>query len=271
MDYVGKSLTLQGVISLAVFCVTQLIALSLFVTLICMTAGIIFIGIVFDLPRSSRFEKLAISISKKKTWYLLKRCFPIVVAAVACGAAPSIPRQILSALDGTTALGIYASVAAPVTIIQMGASYIYNPLLGYFSEAYADRNMNQLASLLLKASTGIAALGVIAAIALGLFGKPLLTLMFGNSIAPYAYLMMPVIVCSMITAYVWFLNDVLVALRHFKGSFIGNVCAAALSIPAACAFIPQFGMNGVSFATIAAYTISAFIMLVTLLKMFRSQ
>ena len=271
MDYIGKSLTLQGVISLAIFCVTQLIALSLFVTLICMTAGIFFIGIVFDLPRSSRFEKLAISISKKKTWYLLKRCFPIVVAAVACGAAPSIPRQILSALDGTTALGIYASVAAPVTIIQMGASYIYNPLLGYFSEAYADRNMNQLASLLLKASTGIAALGVIAAIALGLFGKPLLTLMFGNSIAPYAYLIMPVIVCSMITAYVWFLNDVLVALRHFKGSFIGNVCAAALSIPAACTFIPQFGMNGVSFATIAAYTISAFIMLVTLLKMFRSQ
>lgn len=271
MDYIGKSLTMQGAVSLAVFCAMQPLAGNLTLTLCCMAVGIAIIGVLFDFPRSTRFEPLRISISRKKTWHLLKYCFPIVVAAIACGAAPSLPRQILSSLSGAEALGIYASVAAPVTIIQMGASYIYNPLLGYFSEAYAKRNMKQLATLLLKASAGIAGLGIAAAVALESLGEPLLTLMFGTSIAPYTYLLTPIIACSMITAYVWFLNDALVAFRQFKGSFVGNMCAAVLSVPASFALIPVFGMNGVSFANILAYGISALIMLVCLLAMFRKK
>lgn len=271
MDLIGKSLTMQGIVSLLIFCFVQLLNGDLVVTLALMTAGVLAIGLLFDLPRSTQFEQLEIRISRQKAWHLLRYCFPIVVAAVACGAAPSLPRQILSSIEGTTALGIYASVAAPVTIIQMGASYIYNPLLGYFSEAYAKKDMHRLSSLLMKASLGIAALGIFSAIALEFLGEPLLTLMYGDTIAPYTYLLLPAIACSMITAYVWFLNDVLVALRRFNGSFIGNVCAAVLSVPAAFILIPLFGMNGVSYANIAAYAISAIVMLTSLLLSFRHQ
>lgn len=270
MDLVGKSLTMQGVVSLLIFCIAQVLTSNLVVTLIAMTVAIIAIGLLYDLPQSTHFEPLKIGISRKKAWHLLSYCFPIVVAAVACGAAPSLPKQILSSMEGTTALGIYASVAAPVTIIQMGASYIYNPLLSYFSEAYAKKDMHHLFLLLVKASLGIAALGIVAAVALEFLGEPILTLMYGSGIAPYTYLLIPAIICSMITAYVWFLNDVLVALRKFRGSFIGNVCAAALSVPAAFAFIPLFGMNGVSFANIVAYAISALIMIISLVSSFRS-
>lgn len=271
MDYIGKSLTLQGAISLVLFCICQLIALNLTITFICMTTGVVLIGLIYDLPRSSKFEILQLGINKAKVGYLLKHCFPIVVAAIACGAAPSIPRQILSSLDGATALGIYSSVAAPVAIIQMGASYIYNPLLGYFSEAYAKKKTGQLLALLSKTSAGIAAIGFLAAIILGLFGENLLTFMFGDDIASYTYLIIPIIICSVITAYVWFLNDLLVAFRHFKSSFIGNLCAAVLSIPIAYIFIPQFGMNGVSYANIATYTISAIVMLLSILNVVRKQ
>ena len=147
----------------------------------------------------------------------------------------------------------------------MGASYIYNPLLGYFSEAYASKDIHQLTVLLLKASAAIALVGILSAIALLIMGEPLLTLMYGTQVAPYMYLMTPIIICTAVTAYVWFLNDLLVALRHFRGSFIGNTCAFALTIPAAFWFIPLFGMNGVSFAIILAYGASATIMLVCLI------
>ena len=269
MDLIGKSLTMQGAVSLIIFCTAQVITGQLALTLLLMTTGIIAIGLLYDLPRSKQFEQITIKISRKKTWHLLTYCFPIVIAAVACGAAPSIPRQILSAMEGTAALGIYASVAAPVAVIQMGASYIYNPLLGYLSDAYANRNMRQLASLLLKASAGIAAIGIVAAIALEYLGEPLLALMYGDSIVPYTYLLLPAIACAMVTAYVWFLNDILVALRKFKGSFIGNICAVVISIPASLLLIPIFGMNGVSFASIIAYGFSAIIMVVTLVSLFR--
>lgn len=264
MDYIGKSLSLQGVASLMVFCIGIALTSNLDISIIGMTAAIVLIGILYDLPRSVQFEALHIGISKKKALHLLGYCLPIVIAAVACGAAPSIPRQYLAAFSGSAALGIYASVAAPVAIIQMGASYIYNPLLGYFSEAYASNNLKRLTTLLLKVGVGIAALGVVSALALHWLGEPLLVLFFGESIAPYTYLLTPIIVVAMIAAYVWFLNDVLVAIRDFKGSFVGNIAAAVSSIPLTLYFVPLFDMNGVSFASLAAYGIGTLVMLACL-------
>lgn len=264
MDYIGKSLSMQGAASLVIFCFAMALTNSLEISIIGMTTAIVLIGIVYDLPRSTRFEALRIGISRKKALHLLGYCLPIVIAAVACGAAPSIPRQYLAAFSGSSALGIYASVAAPVAIIQMGASYIYNPLLGYFSEAYTNKNMRQLAMLLIKAAGGIAALGIISALALYWLGEPLLVLFFGESIAPYVYLLTPIIAVAMVTAFVWFLNDVLVAIRDFKGSFIGNMAAAISSIPLTLYFVPLFDMNGVSFASLAAYGFGALIMLACL-------
>ena len=264
MDYIGKSLSMQGAASLVVFCVGMTLTSNLNISIIGMTVAITLIGFVYDLPRSARFEVLHIGISRKKALHLLSYCLPIVIAAVACNAVPSIPRQYLAAFSGSTALGIYASVAAPAAIIQMGASYIYNPLLGYFSEAYADNNTKQLSVLLLKVAAGIAAVGVASALALYWLGKPILVFFFGESIAPYTYLLTPIIAIAMVTAFVWFLSDVLVAIRDFKGSFIGNMAAAISSIPLTLYFVPLFDMNGVSFASLAAYGIGVLVMLACL-------
>ena len=69
----------------------------------------------------------------------------------------------------------------------------------------------------------------------------------------------------MVTAYAWFLNDVLVTIRDFKGSFIGNMAAAVSSIPLTLYLVPLFDMNGVSFASLAAYGLGALIMLACLI------
>lgn len=268
MDYIGKSLSIQGFLSLAIFCIGMASTNSLDVSIVGMTAITALVGVLYDLPRSTKFEALSIGISKKKALHLLGYCLPIAIAAVASGAVPSIPRQYLASLYGSAALGVYASVAAPAVIIQMGASYIYNPLLGYFSEAYASRDMRQLTLLLLKTGGGIALLGFTSAVALCWLGEPLLVLFFGDSIAPYTYLLIPIIATTMVTAYVWFLNDVLVAIRNFKGSFIGNMAAAICSIPLTFYFVPLFDMNGISFASLAAYSIGALIMLGFLIATF---
>ena len=268
MDYIGKSLAAQGILSLFIFYVNFIRTSNLTITFLLMTVITIAVGATFDLPRAQQFEKLKVGISRKKVIHLFRYCFPIVIGAIACNAAPLVPRQILSSIDGVASLGVYSSVAAPVAIIQMGASYIYNPLLGFFSEAYLKKDMKQLSKLLLKASIGIAVLGVASAFALDFFGRPLLALIFGPSIASYAYLLLPIIACAMISAYVWFLSDVLVALRHFRGNFIGNVCSALLSVPMSFILIPIYGMNGVSFATFLSCGVGVLIMLSYLIKIF---
>lgn len=268
MDYIGKSLILQGILSLAAFCIVFAATKSLEFSLAVMTVSTAIVGVCYDYPRSRRFERVKLGISRKKAGHLLVYCFPIVIAAVACGAAPSIPRQVLALMDGESMLGIYASVAAPVAIIQMGASYLYNPLLSIIAEHFAKGEKKELLSLIGKVSLGIAAIGIVCAIGFEMFGAWLLELIFGPTIVPYTYLLLPIIASTIISAFVWFLNDLLVALRCFKGSFAGNVVAAAIAIPASYIFVATWDMNGVSFTSIVAYAIGALIMVAFVASLF---
>lgn len=269
MDYIGKSFILQGASSLVAFCVIFYPTQNLDISLVAMTVTTALVAICYDYPRARQFESFHIGISRKKALGLLGSCLPIVIAAIACAAVPSIPRQVLESTHGGALLGIYASVAAPVTIIQMGASYIYGPLISVFSEQYANNQAHNLIKMFIKVVVGIGIIGIVCALGFEIAGAYVLTLIFGQSIEPYTYLLLPIVVSMIISAYVWFFGDLLVALRCFKGSFVGNIAAAAAALPTALLFVSVFDMNGVSFAIIAAYSIGAILMAGYLIALFR--
>lgn len=257
MDYIGISLAMQGVSSLAIFALAFSLTQNLEITLALMSFALLVIGLVYDMPRSNGFEKLRLGITWRKTRYLLLKCLPIVIGALAMAAAVSAPRQYLFDAMGEATLGVYASVAAPVAIIQTGASYIYYPLIGYFADYYDRGEKRKLIGLLLRVTGGIALVGVACAVLLELFGAPILEMFFANNIGQYAYLLVPMIVSAMITAYVWFLNDLLIAVRDFRGNLIGSIVPLVVALACMVPFVQWWGMNGVSFTAIASYLAAA--------------
>jgi len=257
MDYIGISLAMQGVSSLAIFALAFSLTQNLEITLALMSLALLVIGLVYDMPRSNGFEKLRLGITWRKTRYLLLKCLPIVIGALAMAAAVSAPRQYLFDAMGEATLGVYASVAAPVAIIQTGASYIYYPLIGYFADYYDRGEKRKLMGLLLRVTGGIALVGIVCAVLLELFGAPLLELFFANDIGQYAYLLIPMIASAMITAYVWFLNDLLIAVRDFRGNLIGSIVPLVVALACMVPFVQWWGMNGVSFTAIASYLAAA--------------
>lgn len=257
MDYIGISLAMQGVSSLAIFALAFSLTQNLEITLALMSLALLVIGLVYDMPLSNGFEKLRLGITWRKTRYLLLKCLPIVIGALAMAAAVSAPRQYLFDAMGEATLGVYASVAAPVAIIQTGASYIYYPLIGYFADYYDRGEKRKLIGLLLRVTGGIALVGVACAVLLELFGAPILEMFFANNIGQYAYLLVPMIVSAMITAYVWFLNDLLIAVRDFRGNLIGSIVPLVVALACMVPFVQWWGMNGVSFTAIASYLAAA--------------
>lgn len=257
MDYIGISLAMQGVSSLAIFALAFSLTQNLEITLALMSLALLVIGLVYDMPHSNGFEKLRLGITWRKTRYLLLKCLPIVIGALAMAAAVSAPRQYLFDAMGEATLGVYASVAAPVAIIQTGASYIYYPLIGYFADYYDRGEKRKLIGLLLRVTGGIALVGVACAVLLELFGAPILEMFFANNIGQYAYLLVPMIVSAMITAYVWFLNDLLIAVRDFRGNLIGSIVPLVVALACMVPFVQWWGMNGVSFTAIASYLAAA--------------
>lgn len=255
MDYIGKSMIAQGILCFGAFCGVFALSQNLELAIGSMVAATCLIGVLYDVPRTRQFGPIKLGISAGKVKFLLISCLPIVAAAVACNAAPSAPRQILAFLTSDAALGIYTSVAAPVTIVQMGASYLYNPLLSIISADFAEGRRKKLVATLVKIAGGIALIGIICAIGFQFCGDAVLTLLFGASIEPYTYLLMPAVASTIVCAYFWFLDNVLVALRSFRGSFVSNIGALIASLVLSIPFIAQWGMNGVSFTCIAAFAV----------------
>lgn len=266
MDYIGKSFILQGTSTLVAFVVIYWATRNLDAAIIAMLVAAAIVLFAFDLPHCQRFEPVRISLSRKKALFFLKTSLPAVVASVAASAIFAIPKQYLALTVGSAALGIYSSVAAPALVIQMGAQYLYGPLLDIFPKLFFEGNARGFVVLLGKTVAGIVGVTVACAIVLEFIGAWALALLFGESIVPYVYLLQPIIISTAATAFLWFFGDLLITLRHFWANFAGNVVAFLAVIPLTFFCVDRWDMNGVSFAGAGACLAGVAILLFFLMK-----
>lgn len=252
MDYIGISLAAQGVLSVVAFALLFTVTQNLNITLVFMTVSIIAVGLLFDAPKTAVFANLSIAIEWKRARHLLVYCFPIVAASLACSLNPAIPRQYLLVSQGEESLGIYAAIAAPVAIIQMGINYVYYPLLGYFAQYWDNKETGKFYKLLFKVTALMVFVGAFCSIAMSQFGGPLLSVILGQAVIEHLNLINPMIVCSLATAYMWFINDLLVSMRMFKWTTIGSIISLAPTIFLTKPLVDSFEMNGVSLTLLAS-------------------
>ena len=252
MDINGISMALQGVASIVAFCAAFGITGDLSCALIAMTVGVVAVGVLYDLPATKRLTSISLGITPQKATLLFMACLPIVVANIAYGSIPSIPRQFLSSFQGDAALGIYASVAAPVAIVQAGATYIYNPLISYFAEYYVRRDKSGFVRLLKLTVVGIIGIGAVCVIGVALFAEPVLRLLYGQTVAEHTYLMYPLVVSSLSIGTLSFLNNLFVAMRTSKSMLVTNLVALVVTLGLSVPLIMSFDMNGVTYALIVS-------------------
>lgn len=268
MDYIGRSYILQGVMSLGAFCFALWLTNSLEFAVGMMGCAVVLVGLCYDLPRTRRLESVAPSMEWRRGGKTVVSLFPLVLAQVCSSAVLTIPRQHLEDVSGAAALGIYASVAAPAVIVQMGASYIYSPLLGQFASlAYSDRP--KLLRLLIRTVLGIVGIGVGCSVLLAVLGRPLLWLMYGEGVTEYVWLLQPALLCTFVTAFAWFMNDLLLAMRDYVGSFSGNAIAALVTVVISSFLVDRFGMNGVSWVGVASYGVAVLTLSVFFVRDYR--
>ncbi len=266
MDFIGISNFLQGLLSLLAFIVVFHFTENLNYALVAMIGSVGLVLFAYDMPKTFQFGSFRPSFLVPKIRKLLLKCLPIVLAGMAAAAAPSLPRQLLNSLYGPEALGIYGTLFAPVALIQMGASYLYYPLIGYYSEAYEKRDLRALKKLFLITLIAIVLIGALASLAIVLFGSQVLSFLFGTKILHYLYLLQPLIICAVLTAFMWFLNDLSQAFREFKIATIGDVLSLVVSASLMLPLVSRFSLNGVTLVAICACCISITFMAIALMR-----
>lgn len=264
LDLAGKSLMMRGALTLLSFSIALQLTSSIEVAITSMLLVSILVLLTYDARNASRFDSLFPRWNRSKFSHLFAQCLPVVMASIAAGAAMTFPKQHLEALYGTEMLGIYSSIAAPVALVQLGASYIYSPLLGSFATSFNSGDARSFFKTLGLTVTGIVAIGILAEVAAFIFGAEAISILFGADSATYSYLLAPMIVCSLLTGFYLFLSDLLLSIREFSGNCLSGMLSLAAALPLAYILVADHGMNGVSFTGIAAYSAASVVALVFL-------
>lgn len=244
MDYIGISLAMQGMLDLLFFCISYWLSSNLLIAVLSMALSTGMVGLIYDLPRTRSLFPIKLGITKRRAREIVSVCMLIVLSSMATGAFASIPRQTLSLLMGNEALGIYASIATPVAIIQVGSTYIYNPLIGYFAESYHSKNVKRFLMLLRKSTLGILAIGIVSLITSAILAKPVLTFLYGNEVAIHSDLLNGLILSSILLGFSGFLSNLLVAVRSLNTMLLGSISALGVVMLSASPLISAHGMSG---------------------------
>ena len=177
---------------------------------------------------------------------------PLAVYSFLNTTTASIPKLALSSRMGETALGIYGPVTQPVVLLQVGATYLFNPFITVFADSYARRDKKGFFKAVFAVQGIVLALlplGLAVAHFLGRWG---LALLFGQAILPYAFLLLPVLGSTLCISLIYFFEVPLTIGRRLKvmtaihGGAV--VVAAAVSLLA----IPAQGLQGVLLALYAS-------------------
>lgn len=271
LDAVGKSHAMRGVVFLLVFVVILYLGGSLSTAILAMTAAVFLFVLFYDYPIANKLTPFRIDWNWGQILGLLKQCTPLVVYALMLSITGLIPRYFLERMDGSEALGFYASVATPTLIVQVAASYLFNPMIPSFSEALLEGNKKRFSQLFQKVNMFIAGLAVAALLGGKFLGGYLLTLLFDAEILPYVYLLDLAILCTILTAYVWFLCTVLTVLRGNKALVLANGIALMVCALVSAPAIQRFSLQGVNYSNLIALGVNCLILFICYRKNVRKR
>ncbi len=266
MDSICFSHLLRGVIMVVVFVIAILITDDVFIAVTAMAFSTLLVVIIYDVSAARYFDSVVPIFDFKKILRLLLTCFPAVIASTAHNAIVTLPRQFLENSYGEEVLGYYATVATPLLVVQVVVLSIFNPLFSEISVYYADQKYDDIKKIIGKMVLLILGIGAVAFIGCALAGKPLLVLVYGPSIADYAYLIYAIVGCTTLYALCGLCYNILIIFRRLKTYMLAGILGLAASTLSSTFMIDKFYMNGVSYCVILGYTVFAVFSLTIILN-----
>ena len=263
-DYIGISYIIRGLLSIALFVTLLKTTGSMAVTLAAVAIANLLGVLGWDFYKTNRLEAIK-PVFGVTVVALLRKCIPIVIFSFLLSVENLIPKNVLSDVMGTEALGIYSTVATPTLVVQVFAMVAFNPFLPGISYDYNTGNIEKFRKgffkLLVVFAISAAAIFAMAA----LLGRPVLSILFGEQILDYYEIFMPIIVVTVLTGIIWIFSAILVGMRENMFLVAAIAVCFVVNILMTRPCIVNMGMNGASVAQIVPHSILLVLMAMKIL------
>lgn len=273
LDYAAISQILRGVGLLAGFIVGLVVFKSLVVAVLLMAAVSLLVVTLFDFPAAARFGSVAPVFDKDQLIFLFKICFPGFIASLACTSVVSLTRQFFGLAYGNEQLGIYAAVATPTAVVQALVTYLYAPLLGPLAKGWQEGRMDDLVSLIKKVLLAVAAATVVCVVGALIFGEPVLSLIYGETVGAHSSYLSLMLVATAFTGLMFFAIDLAISFGKPAYGFVSAAVALVVSVVLSKLLfgLPQFATdaNIISVVILMAYGVGLLISAALIARLIR--
>lgn len=269
-DVIGKSFLFRGILTVFSFSVGLLLTNNLAIAIVLTGVSNILVVLSYDLLNTLKFSKIKPILWNRNIKKLLMNCLPLMIISFLLSLIPLSARSQLQILKGNDILGKYASIASPTLIVQVFASYAFNPLVPRISVLFLEKRYDDFLSFLRKLIfifIGFAFVIIFLGKFLGKFG---LAILYGSSILEFYYLFNPLVICTLLTAYVWILTAIVTAIRSIVPMLVAMITSYLFVYFSTSRFIYSFGVNGASYVQIGGYSIFLVsLLIITIIKINR--
>lgn len=272
LDIAGKSLFIRGIACVVSFSLVMVLTQNLILSIAAMYLCCLFITFLYDLRATKAIEpNYTPQITADQARSILSECLPSVAALIVSTFVVSAARQYYGVAYGEANLGIYASVATPCVIIQVLAQNIYMPFLGPIAESFNAGRRTPARASFFKLLAGILGIGLAISAVLSLAAKPLLVMLYGASIEPYAWLLLPVLIVTTEAACAALITDALVVFGRLKSTLLVNALALTVTLAVIVPACSLWDMNGVSISLICGFSVAVLVGIATIIRATKTQ
>jgi O-antigen/teichoic acid export membrane protein len=261
---VGKSFVIKGAGILALFLVGYSLTSYLWVGLLLMSSFSILSTVFFDIFITRKIKRFSLNKRLKDSFSLAKETLPLCLYLFLSAAIATVPKLLLERHSGEEILGIYSSIFAPAILIQAALGYIYTPFTPALSEYRMKSQTKKFIVLALKITAAICIFTVVMIGFASIFGEFALSLLFGDEIRPYSYLLLPILIAISAISILAFLCMIAIVLRSIPSLIIGTAIGFASTLIITVPMINKFGINGTSYSLIVSALIASAVLVISI-------
>jgi O-antigen/teichoic acid export membrane protein len=254
-DLIGKSYLLRGIATDIAFISGLLVFNDILCAILITAIANIILVFLYDVRKTNQLEKLSLVFKDPAIISLLKKCTPIVITSFLLSMIPLIPKTAIQTMIGNDELGIYSSIASPTLVVQVFATYAFNPLIPRISVLYTEKKYNEFLKVFHKILLIFAVFAVVICFGASLLGQFGLKLLYGADILNSYDFFMPLVWVTILTAYIWIMNSIVTTIRQIIPMMSAMVVGFGVCYLFSSRFITLFGENGASYIQIICFAV----------------
>lgn len=268
LDFAGISMTIRGVGSIALFVTTLMLFDNLAISLVVIFVFSLLVVAVYDVRKTRAWQEESITRKEllEQTRKLLITCIPLAVVAFLNNFAFNLSKIVLESSFGSEVMGYYSSVASPTLVVQLAAQTIFAPMIPPMTECFVNKDKSGFISIIKKFSVIFGGLTIIVLIGSKLLAHWGLCLIFGDSIEPYVYLFIPIVLMTILMAINTSLFSVCTLIREIKIQYLIGIVAIVVSVITSYTLVIRFSMIGVVEAQIITILVQILVQIIIITR-----